>query len=80
MEIEHVDGKFYTITPGGEAFLLYRVDGNVMDIYETFVPVKERGHGIASQLTDEALKFAKSKGFEVKLTCSYVRHKEEGKA
>ena len=74
MEIKHVEGRFYISTPGGDAELLYRIDGGVMDIYHTFVPETERHKGIAAKLTDEALAFAKAQKLEVRMTCSYVQH------
>jgi uncharacterized protein len=43
-----------------------------MDIFETFVPAKARGRGIAERLVAEAFRFARAKGWRVRPSCSYV--------
>ena len=72
MEIKHVDGRFYVETEGGDAELLYRMDGGVMSIYHTFVPESERGRGIAEKLAREAFGFAIKKGVKVRPDCPYI--------
>lgn len=72
MEVKHVEGKFYMATPGGEAELLYRIEGNIMVIYHTFVPESERGKGLAEKLAFPAFEFAKEKSMKVRPDCPYI--------
>ncbi len=74
MEIKHESLRFYLITPGGEAELLYRIEGNVMSIYHTFVPDTERGKGTAEKLAVAAFDFAKEKRLKVRPDCPYIVH------
>ncbi len=67
----HKDGRFYAATSGGDAELLYRIEGSVMIIYHTFVPESERGKGIAEELATHAFKFAKKKRLKVRPECPY---------
>ncbi len=67
------DGKrFYLETQSGTAEILYKVSGNSMSIYHTFVPEGERGKGIAEKLASEAFEFARRKGMKVKPDCPYI--------
>ena len=72
MEVEHGNSRFYMITPGGEAELLYKISGSMMSIYHTFVPESERGKGIAEVLAYAAFDFAKEKRLKVKPDCPYI--------
>lgn len=74
MEIKHVEGKFYTETQHGDAFLLYKTEGKIISIYETFTPEEERGKGIAEHLATAAFKFAKENSLKVKPDCPYIQH------
>lgn len=74
MEVKHQDGRFCVATSGGEAELLYRIEGGVMPIYHTFVPESERGKGIAEVLAVAAFDFAKEKKLKVKPDCPYILH------
>ena len=62
------------MTDGGEAELLYRIEGGVMSIYHTFVPESERGKGIAEKLAFAAFDMAKDKGLKVRPDCPYIKH------
>lgn len=55
-----------------EAVLDYVLASGVMDMNHTFVPTSFRGKGVAGLLADEAFKYARSKGYKVKATCSYI--------
>lgn len=75
MEDEKIlnDGKrFYLETPSGAAELLYKVSGNSMSIYHTFVPEEERGKGLAEKLAKAAFEFARRKGMKVRPDCPYI--------
>ena len=74
MEIKHIEGKFYAETPHGDAFLLYKREGKIISIYETFTPEEERGKGIAEQLATAAFKFAKESSLKIKPDCPYILH------
>lgn len=66
--------RFVARTDGGDAVLDYEiVNGNTVDYHHTFVPPALRGGGIASQLTDYALRYARDNGLEVRPTCPFVR-------
>ena len=58
MEIHHEPGKF-SIREGEEAVLLYRQDGDTIDLYHIFTPEKLRGRGFAALLTQAAFEYAK---------------------
>ncbi|MEM5811326.1 MAG: GNAT family N-acetyltransferase [Candidatus Aenigmatarchaeota archaeon] len=73
MKVLKGKNKFYVKLNGNEAHLLFRVEGNKMNIYEVFVPEKYRGRGIAKKLTIEALNYAKSNKMKVVPKCSYVK-------
>ena len=71
MEINHEPGKFSVREAGGEAVLLYRQDGDTIDLYHTFTPEKLRGKGIAAKLTQAAFEYAKENDLTVVPTCPY---------
>ena len=50
----------------------YRLDGRVMRMTHTGVPLPLRGHGIAARLVAAALAPARSEGLQVDPLCSYV--------
>jgi predicted GNAT family acetyltransferase len=65
--------RFVSDTAAGSAVIHYReVGGRVLDLDHTFVPVAVRGGGIASQLTEHALRYARVHGFKVIASCPYV--------
>ena len=74
MEVNHSKNRFYIKTPYGNAELLYKINGNVMSIYHTFVPEKERGKGISKELAAAAFAFAKKNKLKVSPDCSYIKH------
>lgn len=56
-----------------KARLVYRLDGDVIDLLHTEVPAQLEGRGIAGQLATAALAFAAQNDLLVKPTCPYVR-------
>lgn len=72
MDIQREEGKFFVIIHGKEAFLLYKISGNAMDIYDTFTPQELRGRGIAEQLVLTAFNYAKEKKLSVLPSCHYI--------
>lgn len=74
MDIEHEDGRFYIVLAGGNAELLYKIQGRTMSIYHTFVPESERGKGIAEKLAIAAFEFAEEEKLSVRPDCPYIVH------
>ncbi|MCL4400420.1 N-acetyltransferase [Candidatus Parvarchaeota archaeon] len=72
--VNNQSGRMWKTTEHGEADLLYRIDGNVMIIYHTFTPVKDRGHGVAAEIALEAFAYAKKHNLKVKPDCPYILH------
>jgi predicted GNAT family acetyltransferase len=73
--IEHnkEDGTFQTTINNEKAYLHYRKKASdQLEYYETFVPEKQRGQKVASQLAKEALNYAQKNNFQVIPTCSFV--------
>lgn len=65
--------RFVARTGGVEAVLEYAtVDARTLDYHHTFVPPALRGGGIASQLTEYALRYARDNGLKVRPTCPFV--------
>jgi predicted GNAT family acetyltransferase len=65
--------RFLARTAGAEAVLEYAtVDAKTLDYHHTFVPPALRGSGIASQLAEYALRYARDNGLKVRPTCPFV--------
>ena len=65
--------RFAIDVVGAVAFLSYReLPNRTLDFDHTFVPPAARGRGIASQLTDHALRFARDAGHTVIPSCPFV--------
>jgi len=75
IEIQHdADGfRFFTEKDGHTAMLSYRLTRDaVMELNHTFTPPSIRGHGIAAELVEQAVAFARSNGYRIIPYCSYV--------
>ena len=74
VHVEHrPDRRRFEATVNGLACVAdYRLDGGVMHMTYTGVPLRLRGHGIAAQLVAAALAHARSEGLQVDPQCSYV--------
>lgn len=65
--------RFYAIINEKEAYLKYRKVGPTMlEYFETFVPVDERQQGIATKITEEAMRYAQLNNYLVVDTCPFV--------
>jgi predicted GNAT family acetyltransferase len=74
VEHERASARFVARTPGGVAQLRYRMTApTVMDIESTYVPSSARGQGVGAALVEQALEYARARGFEVIPSCWYVR-------
>jgi predicted GNAT family acetyltransferase len=63
---------FEAIVEGHRCVADYRCDGQVIRMTHTFVPPALEGRGIAAQLVQTALQWARSEGLKVDPECSYV--------
>jgi predicted GNAT family acetyltransferase len=68
------EARRFTANVGGKtAYLTYReLDARILDLEHTFVPREHRGGGMASQLTAEALDYARERGYKVVPSCPFV--------
>jgi uncharacterized protein len=65
--------RFVLELAGGTGLIRYReLSGNVLDLEHTFVPPALRGGGVASQLTEHALRYARDHGYRVIASCPFV--------
>lgn len=53
--------------------LKYHREGNLLDMYHTFVPDSLRGKGIAGKIAAAALDYVQKNNFTVKPSCPYVK-------
>ena len=51
----------------------YKKDNDTYDILRTYVNPRYRGKKVASMLVMEAVKYIKSKGYNVTASCSYAK-------
>lgn len=75
MEIRHEPERrrFVAKLEGAEAVLEYvERPGRVLDLRHTFTPPSWRGQGIAKELVQFALRYARANGVTVIPTCPYV--------
>jgi uncharacterized protein len=75
LDIEHdtATQRFHADLGGGEAECVYRLAGGLMNIVHTEVPPQAEGRGIAAALVRAALSHARTMGWRVRPSCSYVR-------
>jgi predicted GNAT family acetyltransferase len=76
-------GRFELDFPGGQAFAIYRADGNRIVVTHTEVPPAFNGRGIGSQLAEGIFEIARASGRHVVPRCSFVaawarRHPDYG--
>ena len=64
--------KFFIKIEDQESLINYRKNGEILELYYTFVPEAFRDQGIASKLVETALEYAKDKNYKVKPTCPFV--------
>lgn len=83
VEIKHnpQEQRFVIQWMNEQAELLYSLDLNSQKInfYRTYVPESARGQGLARQLTETAIEWALSQGYEIQASCSYVQSFLNGK-
>lgn len=64
---------FYIDVDNGIAKLEYNKEGNILDIYETFVSKDLSGRGFAGELVKSAVTYAKDKELRIRSTCLFVK-------
>ena len=75
MSVEHdpVSHRFTAAGSGGTAVLSYTPAGSdVLELYSTYVPPADRGHGIAARLVQAAIEYARAEGYRIIPSCWYV--------
>jgi uncharacterized protein len=65
--------RFEAQVGGGLARADYRLEGDVMRIFHTEVPVASEGRGVAARVVAAAFEYARERGLKVLPACSYVR-------
>jgi predicted GNAT family acetyltransferase len=63
----------------GDAELLYRIKDQNIVIYRTYVPIQERGRGIATELAETAFEYAKEHNLNVVEACEFIADYIKGK-
>jgi len=73
--VEHLPerGRFQAVVEGHLCVADYRLAGGVMHMTHTEVHPALQGRGIAAELVDAALAYARANGFKVNPLCSYVQ-------
>lgn len=76
VEIQHhpQEHRFVIQWAKEQAELLYSLDPNSgkINFYRTYVPENARGQGLAKQLVEAGLSWAKKQGYQIEASCSYV--------
>ena len=69
---EREASRFAATVEGHDCELDYRIEGGVLTILHTGVPAAVGGRGIAAQLTQATLAFARAEQLKVYPACSYA--------
>jgi predicted GNAT family acetyltransferase len=80
ISIQHEQQFIVSLDDGQHAFLKYRFieseeGGTAVDFYSTFVPINQRGTGLASQLVEQGFQWADDNAFTIHSSCWYAREK-----
>lgn len=71
--IKHTSTVIYAVMPdNSKAYLKYSINGNVMELLETYTPPQWRGIGIAKKLVEYAIDLARSNNWFIKPVCSFT--------
>jgi predicted GNAT family acetyltransferase len=69
--------RFVLAQDGYECLLEYRLSGadgrQSVDFTHTYVPFQLRGQKLAEQLVNAGLAWAKTQGYQIDASCSYVK-------
>ena len=74
-QIEHIEDlrRFITVENGFTAHIDYEFYNEGIDLTHTIVPKEIAGSGIAAELVEYAIEFARRQNLKVRPTCSYVK-------
>ncbi len=74
VEVRHdpANHRFVAELEGYEACLMYRLKGQEIDLYHTYVPEVFRGRGVAEKLCKAGFEHAKANRLTVLPSCSYI--------
>jgi uncharacterized protein len=75
MSVEHdLEARRFTASvASGTAVLAYTTAGpGVLELYSTYVPAGDRGKGVAGQLVEAAVGYARREGLRIIPSCWYV--------
>lgn len=75
VDVQHQPERqcFFTLVDGNKSFVDYRISGDTIDFHHTFVPDAMRGRGIAEQVVNAALAWAKAEDYKIEASCGYVQ-------
>jgi predicted GNAT family acetyltransferase len=74
-EVTRTADKFLIkLSPKDSAYIEYSLEGGRMHIDSTFTPDEYRGRGLAAELTEAAIKYAREKKFKIVPDCSYAKN------
>jgi uncharacterized protein len=74
-QVEHdpATHRFQARVSSGTAVLSYApVSPGLLELYSTYVPAADRGHGIGGRLVESAVAYAREQGMRIIPTCWYV--------
>jgi uncharacterized protein len=75
LQVEHdpATHRFQAQLSSGTAVLSYApVSAGLLELYSTYVPAPERGHGVGGRLVEAAVAYARREGMRIIPTCWYV--------
>lgn len=65
--------KFHAYVDNMEAYLKYRPVGPTMlEFYEVYVPIEDRGQALGTRLVEEAMEYAEQNNYRVIDSCPFV--------
>jgi len=72
LEVKYTSQVFYVkFEDGSRAYLRYSIEGDRINLIETYTPPQHRGKGVAKAMVDKAVEVAKEKGLKIVPICSY---------
>ncbi len=77
LKVEHdaANHLFFIKVKGGNAEISYdKHADDYLDLTHTYVPGASRGFGIASDLTEQVLKFARENQYKIKPSCPFIKN------
>ena len=69
---EVTSGRFEIEQDGKVAYLEYKIAGKILELIHTEVPAELRGKHLASELAENALKWARENDYKVDIICPNV--------